>query len=297
MATAPVRLLRSVAQGLSRLYPLYSGCGSIANSSPFRFLSSDEQLVETRLRDGSAIQVHLNDYVGRSLYFFGDLDPKLSWLCRAVLRPGDTVLDIGGNYGLITMQTARLVGANGRVHAFEPQPDLAELIGSSAKRNGYSQVTVHNLGLSSSDADVTMTIPLHNRGMASVNPDGLTGRTIAIHLKNGTSYLRSLGLPKVRFIKVDVEGHEAEVFSGARAWLEEAQPETIVFENAEESQSFWEHPGVQVLAKLDYDFFGIPRVKLRMRLEPIPRDVPRAPHFHDVVAVHRGSSFHATAKG
>jgi len=295
MASAPIRLLRTVTQGLSRLYPLYSGCGSIANSAFYRFLSADEELIETRLRDGSAIQVHLNDYVGRSLFFFGDLDPKISWLARTVLRPGDAMLDIGANYGLVTLQAARLVGATGQVHAFEPQPDLAELVRSSCQRNGYTQATVHNLGLSDADAETSMTIPLHNRGMASVNPE-VGGRTIAIKLKNGSAYLRGLNLPRVRFIKVDVEGHEAAVFSGASAWLAEAKPEVIVFENAEESQPFWEHPAVKVLAGLDYDFFGLPRAKLRMKLCPIPRDVPAAPHFHDVVAIHKTSSFHEQAQ-
>jgi FkbM family methyltransferase len=295
MAGASVRLLRTVTRALSRLYPLYSGCGTIANSGLYRFLSSNSELVETRLRDGSAIQVHLNDYVGRSLFFFGDLDPKISWVCKTVLRPGDTMLDIGANYGLVTLQASRRVGGSGQVHAFEPQCDLAVLIRSSCERNGYKQATVHSLGLSDADADVTMTVPLHNRGMASVNVAGLSGRTILIKLKNGGDYLRALNLPKVRLIKVDVEGHEAAVFAGARAWLAEARPEVIVFETAEGTQKFREHPAVKVLAGLDYDFFGIPRVRLRMRLVHIPPD--SAMHFHDVVAVQRGSSFEAREAG
>jgi hypothetical protein len=129
--------------------------------------------------------------------------------------------------------------------------------------------------------------------MASVNRE-VGGRIIPIELKNGSDYLRGLGLPKIRFVKVDVEGHEAAVFAGARAWLEEATPEVIVFENAHEARPFWEHQTVQVLAALDYDFFGLPRAKLRMKLCPIARTMP-APHFHDVVAVHRASSFHRTA--
>jgi FkbM family methyltransferase len=297
MASAALRVLRVVTQRLSRLYPLYSGCGTLANSPFYRFLSSSAEVVETPLRDGSVIRVHLNDFIGRSLFFFGDLDPKISWLCRRVLRRGDTMLDVGANYGLIALQAARLVGAPGQVHAFEPQEDLADLFLSSCARNGYRQVTVHRLGLSDTDAVAPLRVPLHNRGRGSVNRESVSGRTLSIPLKNGSAYLRGLALPKVRLVKVDVEGHEAAVFTGACAWLREAQPEVLVFENTEEALPFWHRPPVRVLADLDYDFFGIPRVKFRMGLERIPAHAPAVPRFHDVVAVARWSSFHKEASG
>jgi hypothetical protein len=35
--------------------------------------------------------------VGRAAFYVEDLDRKLSWICRQLIRPGDTVLDIGAN--------------------------------------------------------------------------------------------------------------------------------------------------------------------------------------------------------
>lgn len=284
------KLLRGLAKGVSRCYPFYSGCGTIANSAFYRSLSDENQLVETRLRDGSRIQVHLNDYVGRSLYFFGDLDPKISWICKRILRRGDTVVDVGANYGLITLQCAALVGHEGRVHAFEPQPDLAALIRSSCQLNNFPQVTVHELGLSNADADLPMTVPEHNRGMATVNPD-IPGRAITIHLKHAGAYLTSIQKTPVRFMKIDVEGHEVEVFTGAKDWLESVRPEVIVFETEADSPVFESHPGVKLLNSMNYAFFGIPRVRLLMKLIPIQQGGNSATGFHDIVAIQRTSSF------
>src|SRR5207248_6668184 len=123
--------------------------------------------------------------------------------------------------------------------------------------------------LSDADAETSMTIPEHNRGMASVNPDMRSGRSIPIRLKQGANYLRGLGLSRVRLMKLDVEGHEAAVFSGAEDWLRDVKPEVIVFETAEDAPAFREHPAVAMLAKMGYAFFGIPRATWNMKLARI----------------------------
>ena len=38
------------------------------------------------------------------------------------IKEGDIVVDIGANIGYFTLLAARLVGENGRVYAFEPEP-------------------------------------------------------------------------------------------------------------------------------------------------------------------------------
>ncbi|MGH7293079.1 MAG: hypothetical protein ACREJT_17790, partial [Myxococcota bacterium] len=135
--TRRARLLRA----LSRCYPLKSGLGTLASSRPFlRALDGEQGLHWARLRCGAQILVPLDDFVGRALWFFGDLDPKLTWICERLLRPGDTVLDIGANLGLVSLIARERVGASGAVHAFEPQPELVELIGQSARANGFDDI-------------------------------------------------------------------------------------------------------------------------------------------------------------
>ena len=284
------RCVRQVLQGASRTYPLLSGYGTLANSRLFQWAAREDALLVARLRDGSSIYVHVNDYVGRAVFYFGDLDPKISWLCRATLRPGDLVVDIGGNYGVVALQAARLVGPDGRVHVFEPQLDLADLIRRSAALNGYGQIAVHAFGLSDRDAEMPLTIPAHNRGMATFASSGAEGRRISATLKLASAALEGLGGGRPRLVKIDVEGHESEVFAGAGDWISRAKPEVIVFEHNDPDRTVWQMPGIKSLLAEKYRFYGIPKAKVGVRLTRLAPGASTR-RFHDLVAVHPTSDW------
>ena len=56
------------------------------------------------------------------------------------IKPGAVVLDIGANIGYHTLTAARLVGQDGKVFAFEPEPSNFDLLVRNVKINGYSKV-------------------------------------------------------------------------------------------------------------------------------------------------------------
>jgi hypothetical protein len=53
------------------------------------------------LRYGARAIVFVNDYVGRAMCLWGEHDSRITSVMDAVLRPGDTVLDIGANFGAV----------------------------------------------------------------------------------------------------------------------------------------------------------------------------------------------------
>lgn len=281
--------LRRVARGglraCARGFFLLSGCGTLANTRPFAWAAAEGVITEATLRDGSLVYVHLNDYVGRAAYYFGDLDPKLSWICRSALRRGDLAIDIGGNYGLVAMLAAGLVGGRGSVHVFEPQRELARLIERSSQANGYAHVRVHPIGLSDVDDELTMIVPRDNRGMGTVARP-LVGQETKVVLRQGERYLaQHLGTRRPRLVKIDVEGYEPQVFTGLANWIRQVAPEIFVFEHNGEA-SVWDMPGLASLREAGYRFFGIPKVKLRMQVVPLAIGQPTRPRFHDLIAVH-----------
>jgi FkbM family methyltransferase len=231
------------------------------------------------------------DYVGRAIYFMGELDPKVTWALRRVLRPGDTFIDVGANQGLLSCIAAGLVGPRGRVHAFEPQPRIAALLRRSVADARLSQVTVHEVALSDRDGVARLAVPAGNAGAASLEPHvgGAPGAEVEVELVRGDGYLASLGVRRVRAMKVDVEGHEGPVFAGLRGVLESpAAPDLIVFESAND-RPLAERESCRVLIHppLQYRLADLPPALLRPSARWI---APGAPvRGHDLLAVRGGS--------
>ena len=151
-----------------------------------------------------------------------------------LLRPGDTVLDIGAHKGSYLYWLRQAVGAQGRVLAFEPQPLLAAYLHEVVAAMGWKNVTVENQGISDRHGTLALHIPGAAGAVspgatfeANVSP-GAAGRTCEV----GVTTLDDLfpaGSKPPAFIKCDVEGHELAVFRGGERLLRGSRP-TLLFE-------------------------------------------------------------------
>jgi FkbM family methyltransferase len=263
-------VVRGALCSAGRHYPLYRGCGRLANLPlPVSLSSASDPLSLVTLRDGSRVWVRLDDFLGRALYYFGDFDRRLTWLLRRVLRPGDAFVDIGANYGWLSLTASKIVGPAGVVHAVEPQPTVLELLRRSIETSGTKNVVVHPVGVSDASSHMTLWIPAGKFGSASLTRDGSAkGRSIQVPVVHAGTFFCELGLDRVRLLKLDVEGHEDHVIRGAEAWLKNGQVESILFE--------WNDPRpvqtsdtVRILRELGYELFQVERTTLKPRVTPM----------------------------
>jgi len=118
------RLLRLIL----RRYPLLSGMGTLVQRAPLKWVRFSEKQLSVCLDNGYEILVFPNDFIGKSVYLFGDLDPKITKILRILLSPGDTFVDIGANVGIMVLQCLPLIGMSGRVVAVEPQRVCCEAL-------------------------------------------------------------------------------------------------------------------------------------------------------------------------
>lgn len=151
------------------------------------------------------------------LMWAGAYERELVALLKKTVKPGMTVIDVGANIGYIAAIAARLVGPEGRVHAFEPNPDC------------YARLTMNLAALPHAHSyrmavsDFCGTLPLYlsenteEDGWASLLKDhSVTRRTIDVAVTTIDVFAARFSVQKVHFIKLDVEGNEVHALRGAQ---------------------------------------------------------------------------------
>lgn len=239
-----------------------------------------------RLRDGSIALVDPNDDLGRTLYYLGDWDPKITWVCRRLLRPGDIFLDIGAHCGVVALAAANAVGYTGQVHAFEPNPGLANLLRDAAAQNGYSQLRTHEVALSDQDGEAELHLAFGHSFFGSLSRrQDVPGESISIALRHASRYIESLNLPRIRLIKIDVEGHEEIVLTTLRHIFSRTPPDAVVIETDDFTLPYWKRASVQAMRAAGYHMLGIPKNLFRVRPKFISPDETPTQEFHDSIGV------------
>jgi FkbM family methyltransferase len=163
------------------------------------------------------------------------VDPALLRLAAEVVRPGDTVWDIGANLGLFSFAAAVAAGPAGRVLAVEPDGVLVRLLRRSAAANrDHAPVEVLPAAVADGLAIAHFHIARRNRSTSHLDGFGTsqTGGVRATELvPTITLDWLAAQFPAPDVIKIDVEQAELAVLCGSSAMLRAALP-TIVCEVA-----------------------------------------------------------------
>jgi len=136
---------------------------------------------------------------------------------------GRTVIDIGANKGVYCYWLSKAVGPNGRVIAFEPQPELESHLLCVIDSFALSNVELVQGALSAQGGDAQLYRRAVGAGDASFEAMP-GGKGISVCCTTLDDYAAASGLEDVAFIKCDVEGHELEVMRGAEQSLKRWSP-------------------------------------------------------------------------
>ncbi len=145
-----------------------------------------------------------------------------------------TVLDIGANFGTYSLALARFVGPLGRVHAFEPQRIIFNMLAGSVALNSLTNVFCHHLALG--DRQGKIEIPQFDYGqpLNFGSIEFTAEQREPLHQARArdpqrveyvpVTTLDRLAFEQVHFIKIDAEGMELQVLDGAAATLQRCRP-------------------------------------------------------------------------
>ncbi len=168
-------------------------------------------------------------------------EPELDLIPLAV-REGETVFDIGANYGLYSYHLSRAVGRTGKVVAFEPVPFVSDTFRRVARLLRFQNVELVPKGCSDRTGQVEFTLPIQTSGAIS---GGLAhigrrdnerdGRTTHFpYQKTGTIQCDVVALDdfsqetsNLSFVKCDIEGAELLAMRGAARLIARCHPTVL----------------------------------------------------------------------
>jgi FkbM family methyltransferase len=151
----------------------------------------------------------------------GSYGPEYVDAMSAILRVQDIFVDVGAAIGLYTCAAAKLVGPEGRVFAFEPNPELCDLLRTNIYMNrmlGHidADVAVFECAASDRQGNAELSYELHDPGQGTIVGDSATHDAVE-RVEVATTTLDHVlaDLTEIRLLKVDVEGAELQVINGA----------------------------------------------------------------------------------
>ena len=153
-------------------------------------------------------------------------DAEMAFVDR-LLRPGMTVLDAGAHHGLYTLLASKRVGRCGRVIAFEPSPRERKRLRRHLWANRCKNVAVQSCALGEEHQEANLFLVEGREDWCnSLRAPQIDARTVTVRVEvqRVDDVLEKLGLTRVDFIKLDVEGAELSFLQGASATLAASRP-------------------------------------------------------------------------
>ncbi len=183
---------------------------------------------------GYQLDLRFNDLLARDLLLKNQFEPMVSAALFAIVRPGMTVVDVGANIGIHTLHLAELVGASGKVVAAEPNATAIQELHRNLALNNVTNVRVLSCALWEEDGEAWFNYPTEGReamGGLMSNSRSRVSHKSKIRTARMDSILPHMGIQKVDFIKIDVEGAELPVLKGALRFLESERKPSILYES------------------------------------------------------------------
>jgi FkbM family methyltransferase len=212
-----------------------------------------------RLKNGSrfriAVAARAKDPISRAAaygepWFLDDYSPLLE-----LMRPGDTVLDLGGHIGTFSLAAAAL---GCRVICVEAAPENAALLEESVALNGFAQMCVVPAAVSDREGTLEF-LPngpwgtVANRAVlqspALITADRVDA--ICVRSVTGDGLLLEFGWDRVDFLKIDIEGSEPAAIRGMTGLLGRDDSPIIFYESNGHALRFFGQTPEQLTAALE----------------------------------------------
>jgi FkbM family methyltransferase len=138
-------------------------------------------------------------------------EPESARVFWRAIRPGMTVVDAGANRGGFSMLAARRAGTEGRVFAFEPEPDNFRRLRERLRR--YPNVIPVAEAIAARSGEMSLRLDDFHAGHSLYHNVG-GGAAIMVPVTSLDDFVAEHQLPGIDVIKLDIEGAEVDALAG-----------------------------------------------------------------------------------
>jgi FkbM family methyltransferase len=173
------------------------------------------------------MQLDLGDHLQRAMA--ADChEPQEDDVIKALLAPGDLIIDVGANIGYNTLKWGREVLPDGRVLAFEPVPPNFAALQKNLELNSTLDVAAHHLALGNVEGSIRLSSDRPGATSGSYSVTNTNAGSFEVPQQRLDDWIGDRELTGLKLIKIDVEGSEPDVLMGARAVITKYKPYLLV---------------------------------------------------------------------
>jgi FkbM family methyltransferase len=177
---------------------------------------------------------------------------------------GQTVYDIGGWEGVITLFFARAVGVTGKVITFEPNPNNFTRISENLLLNQMQNVCVLPVALGEKKSKTSLIVVENASGRGSIHneikhrmSESKHAVTVEVDIDSLDNQVALRALPAPNFVKIDVEGLELDVLNGMTSTIQEHKPKLFIEVHHVDSSPDHVPTLIEWLNQYDYSLYSV----------------------------------------
>ncbi|MDQ0136301.1 FkbM family methyltransferase [Neorhizobium galegae] len=158
--------------------------------------------------------------IDEAIFVDGWFEGRFLEFLQGRFEPGAVALDVGANIGNHAIHLSRDFA---EIHCFEPNPEVFRRLTDNVRSNRLDNIRLHQAALGDCDDTLMFRENLEGNLGASgfVEDDRPSGhsRILRLPVFDADKLVQRLGITRVDFIKIDVEGFELRVLKGLRATI------------------------------------------------------------------------------
>jgi FkbM family methyltransferase len=192
--------------------------------------------VQREIRPGAVFELDARDMVAREILGWDVWEKPNTDLILGSLHEGSVMFDVGAHIGYYSVLGSQVVGPSGKIISVEPNPDTLRRLRKDLELSHASNVVVEDVACT--DKETTLTFyqaSIRNTGASSISESNARNAahgdavpSVTVRGRTLDSMVQELGLQRVDFVKIDVEGAEVQVLRGMKDTLAKFHPHMLI---------------------------------------------------------------------